>query len=71
MPRDWTIASFVRRDVAASKCSSVGLGRGEAPPEVVRAFILWAYGKGWPWTRYSFFKDHHARPFYALRAGHP
>jgi hypothetical protein len=30
----------------------------------------WAYGKGWPWNPYSFTRGRHARPFYALRAGH-
>jgi hypothetical protein len=30
----------------------------------------WAYGKGWPWTSYSFTRNRHGLPFYALRAGH-
>jgi hypothetical protein len=26
----------------------------------------WAYGKGWPWTPYSFTRARHALPFYTL-----
>lgn len=29
------------------------------------------YGKGWPWTPKIFTWARHARPFYALRLGHP